>query len=65
MRPDGTPAELERRRRLAVLRVRSGYTQKGVADFLGIHPRSVQRWMRAYREHGMRGLKARPAQNSL
>jgi len=65
MRPDGTPAELERRRRLAVLRVRSGYTQKGVADFLGIHLRSVQRWMRAYREHGMRGLKARPAPGRL
>ncbi len=61
MRPDGTPAELERRRRLAVLRVRSGYTQKEVADFLGVHARSVQRWMRTYREHGMRGLKARPA----
>lgn len=61
MRTDGTPAELERRRRLAVLRVRSGYTQKEVADFLGVHPRTVQRWMQIYRERGMRGLKARPA----
>jgi len=61
MRTDGTPAELERRRRLAVCRVRSGYTQKDVADFLGVHPRTVQRWMQTYRKHGMRGLKARPA----
>ena len=61
MRTDGTPAELERRRRLAVSRVRSGYTQKEVADFLGVHPRTVQRWMGTYREHGMRGLKARAA----
>jgi transposase len=61
MRTEGTPAELERRRRLAVRRVRSGYTQKEVADFLGVHPRTVQRWMQTYREHGMRGLKARPA----
>jgi transposase len=60
MRPQGTGAELERRRRLAVARVRSDYTQQEVADFLGVCPRSVQRWMRAYREHGMAGLKAKP-----
>jgi transposase len=46
---------------LAVARVRSGYTQKEVADFLGVHPRSVQRWMQAYRRHGLAGLKAKPA----
>ena len=34
---------------------------KEVADFLGVHPRTVQRWMQAYREGGMRGLKAKPA----
>ncbi len=61
MRTDGTPAELERRRRLAVRRVLSGYTQKEVADFLEVHPRTVQGWMQTYREQGMRGLKARPA----
>jgi transposase len=60
MRPHGTGAELERRRRLAVARVRSDYTQQEVADFFGVRPRSVQRWMRAYREHGMAGLKAKP-----
>lgn len=61
MRSKGTAAELERRRRLAVDRVRSGYTQQAVADFLKVDVRSVQRWMRAYRQQGMRGLKARPA----
>lgn len=61
MRPHGTSVELERRRRLAVSRVLSGYTQQEVADFLGVHPHSVQRWMRAYRQGGMRGLKAKPA----
>jgi len=59
MRPQGTSAELERRRRLAVRRVRSGYTQQGVAEFLGVHPRTVHRWMQAYREGGLRGLKAK------
>ena len=58
MRPHGTSAELERRRRLAVARVRSGYTQQEVADFFDVDVRSVQRWMRAYREQGLRGLKA-------
>lgn len=60
MRPHGTSAELERRRRLAVRRVRSGYTQQEVANFLGVHPRSVQRWMQVYREKGVWGLKAKP-----
>jgi transposase len=46
---------------LAVARVRLGYTQQEVADFFAVNVRSVQRWMRAYREHGLSGLKATPA----
>jgi transposase len=61
MRPHGTGAELERRRRLAVRRVRSGYTQEEVADFFDVRLRSVERWMQAYREQGLAGLKAKPA----
>jgi transposase len=61
MRPHGRSDELERRRRLAVKRVRSGYTQEAVANFLGVHLRSVERWMQAYRERGPKGLKAKPA----
>jgi transposase len=59
MRPHGTGAELERRRRLAVDRVRSGYTQTEVAQFFGVNIRSVSRWMKAYRERGAAGLAAR------
>jgi transposase len=50
---------LERRRRLAVARVRSGYTQTEVARFLGVHPKSVSRWMKAYREGGRAALAAK------
>jgi len=58
MRPHGTGAELERRRRLAVARVRSGHMQTDVANFLGVHTNSVWRWMQAYRQQGMAGLRA-------
>jgi transposase len=60
MRPHGTGAELERRRRLAVTRIRSSYTQQEVADFFDVRLRSVERWMQAYRKRGMAGLKAKP-----
>ncbi len=59
MRPTGSPLELERRRRLAVRRVAEGYAPDEVADFLGIDPRSVRRWLAAAR-HGD-DLHARPA----
>lgn len=60
MRPQGSAAELERRRRLAVARVNAGYTQKEVADFLGVHPDSVSRWVNRFRQEGAAGLKAKP-----
>lgn len=60
MRPHGTAAELERRRLLAVDRVRSGYTHQEVGDFLEVRRASVTRWMATYREEGRRGLKAKP-----
>lgn len=60
MRPHGSGPELERRRRLAVRRALSGYTQTEVAQFLDVHLRSVQRWMQAYRKFGRAGLKAHP-----
>jgi transposase len=59
MRPHGTASELERRRRLAVDRVRSGYTQTDVAQFLGVHRTSVCRWVKACREGGRRALAAK------
>jgi transposase len=50
---------LERRRVLAVDRVDSGYTQKEVADFLGVHRSTVWRWMQHFRQQGRAGLKAK------
>jgi transposase len=60
MRTHGTGSELERRRRLAVVQTQSGYTQQEVADFFQVSVRSVERWVRAFRERGSRGLKAKP-----
>ena len=60
MRTIGSPAELERRRRLAVQRVVEGYSTVEVADFLGVDPSSVRRWLAACRQHGAAGLAARP-----
>jgi transposase len=61
MRDKGTPAELEHRRLLAVQRVLEGYSTQEVAEFLGVDPRSVRRWVAAYRQEGGPGLRARPA----
>jgi transposase len=61
MRDKGSPAELEHRRLLAVQRVLEGYTVEEVAEFLGVAPRSVRRWVAAFRQSGAAGLVARPA----
>jgi transposase len=60
MRTLGSPAELERRRCLAVQRVGEGFSAEEVADFLGVDPRSVRRWVAAFGQHGLTGLLARP-----
>jgi transposase len=60
MRTAGTPAELARRRLLAVQRFAEGYTTEDVADFLGVDPSSVRRWVSTYRQRGAAGLAARP-----
>src|SRR5262249_10169527 len=46
----------EARRRLAVQRVHDGWSQADVADFLGVHPVTVNKWVRAYRAAGDSGL---------
>jgi transposase len=61
MRSKGSPTELEHRRLLAVERVLEGYSNEEVAEFLGVDPRSVRRWVAAYREAGGSGLVARLA----
>lgn len=60
MRTEGAPHELERQRRLAVQRLLDGYSTREVADFLGVDPSSVRRWLAAFRRHGVQGLVARP-----
>jgi transposase len=58
MRPKGTAAELERRRRRAVELVEQGESPTVVARILGVRTASVHRWRRlARRPHG---LDARP-----
>ena len=59
MRNKGTPADLERRRHLAVERLLDGYTTEEVADFLNVDARSVRRWFAEFRRHGSVGLAAR------
>src|SRR3954465_2831020 len=56
MRTEGSPTELENRRRLAVQRVLDGSSTQEVADFLGVDPSSVRRWVAAFRNQGGEGL---------
>jgi transposase len=44
---------------LAVQRIVDGYSTKDVADFLGVDPSSVRRWVGAFRHKGPKGLVAR------
>jgi transposase len=60
MRSKGSAVALEQRLRLAVKRVLDGWTQRDVADFLGVSERAVGRWVAAHRAHGADGLRARP-----
>ena len=60
MRTEGSPAILEYRRLLAVQRVEDGHSIGEVADFLGVHRRTVRRWVAAFRQHGASGLEAQP-----
>ncbi len=58
MRPQGSPAELEHRRILAVERIMEGYTTQEVAEFLGTDPSSVRRWRAQFEAGGWAGLLA-------
>jgi transposase len=57
-RPTGTAGELERRRKRAVQAVTGGEPRKTVAAVLGVHYKTVARWVRAAQEPG--GLDAKP-----
>src|SRR5213595_524221 len=58
MRPKGTAAELERRRRRAVQLLEQGESPTVVARVLGVKPSSLHRWRRMLR--GGDGLAAKP-----
>ena len=60
MRTEGAPAVLEYRRQLAVQRIEDGYSTEEVANFVGVDPRTVRRWVAAFRQHGAAGLAAQP-----
>lgn len=42
-------------------RRQEGYTQREIADFLGVNERTIQRWEAAWNERGPEGLAAVPA----
>jgi transposase len=60
MRPKGTPAELEARRRRAAALLSRGKSMNEVARLIGCSTGSVDRWKKALRRRGPDGLKARP-----
>lgn len=60
MRPEGSPAELERRRLRAVALVQDGYSLNEVARRLGCQACSVMRWRDAFRRGGKRALRPKP-----
>ena len=59
MRTEGSAAEFQRRRVLAVQRVVEGHSPDEVADILGMSVRSVQRWVQSYRLLGLEGLMSK------
>ena len=60
MRPHGSPAQLEKRRRHAIQLLQAGKTLSAVARALSASVSSVFRWWQAYRKKGQKELRARP-----
>jgi transposase len=60
-RPVGAADELERRRKQAVQAVAGGESRTTVAKVLGVHYKTVARWVRAARKPGGLDAKPRPA----
>jgi len=60
MRPEGTPEELERRRRRAVALVEDGWAMRAAAQALDASPGSVSKWYAAYKQGGDDALAAQP-----
>ncbi|MBY0585803.1 winged helix-turn-helix domain-containing protein [bacterium] len=60
MRSKGSAAELERRRLLAIERLHDGHSTREVAEFLGVHLRTVQKWKALHNQKGDAGLASKP-----
>jgi len=60
MRPPGSPQELERRRRRAIVLLRAGENLSTVAHAVDASVSSVHRWYQAYQRNGRAGLRPRP-----
>lgn len=60
MRPKGTKAELEARRRRAVEMVLAGKGVREVGRLIGVDGKSVTRWRQMYEAGGDAGLKPKP-----
>jgi transposase len=61
MRPPGSPAELERRRRRAMRLLDGGLTLSAVARMVGAAVSAVWQWRETLRRRGPDGLAAKPA----
>jgi transposase len=61
MRPHGTPAELEARRRRAIVELGKGLMVTQVAERIGCSHSAVIAWRDAVRKKGEKGLTAKPA----
>jgi len=61
MRPRGSPASLESRRRSVIAFLQQELSLHEIARRLGCHASSVLRWRNAWRAGGLDGLKAKPA----
>ena len=58
MRTNGTPKQLERRRRQAIIMLHSGKTFRHAAEKLNASLSSVVRWFQTYREKGQKGIRS-------
>jgi transposase len=58
MRPNGTPQQLENRRRQAITMLRSGKTYRDVAKTLDSSLSSVVRWWQTYQKDGRQGIRS-------
>jgi len=61
MRPYGSPATLEKRRRRAVNLLEDGLSLHEVARRINCHASSVMRWRNTQQRHGEDGLNPKPA----